>query len=41
MYVKNSARAEESFVVYSQYPRVRETFRYPTGRHATAPRTTP
>lgn len=31
MYVKRAARGEESFVVYADYPRVRETFRYPTG----------
>lgn len=29
MYVKHAARGEESLVVYTDYPVVRETFRYP------------
>lgn len=37
MYLKRAARGEESFVVYTDYPLVRETFRYPVGRHGTAP----
>jgi hypothetical protein len=35
MYVKHAARGEESFVVYTDYPSVRETLRYPAGAAAT------
>jgi hypothetical protein len=34
MYLKQTARGEESLVVYGDYPTVRETLRYPTGREA-------
>ncbi|MBI1960376.1 MAG: apolipoprotein N-acyltransferase [Candidatus Rokubacteria bacterium] len=37
MYVKHSARGEESFVIYADYPAVRETLRYPAGRGAAGP----
>lgn len=36
MYFKHAGRSEESFVVYSDYPLVRETFRYAVGRKGTA-----
>jgi len=41
MYLKHAARGEESFVVYTDYPLVRETFRYQVDRQATAPRGAP
>jgi len=34
MYLKQAARGEELRVVYGDYPTVRETLRYPTGRKA-------
>ncbi|HXK34461.1 MAG TPA: apolipoprotein N-acyltransferase, partial [Dehalococcoidia bacterium] len=34
MYLKQTARGEESLVVYGDYPTVHETLRYPTGRGA-------
>lgn len=37
MYLKHAARGEESLVVYTDYPTVRETLRYPVGRGATEP----
>lgn len=37
MYLKHATRGEESFVVYAEYPLVRETLRYPARRGASAP----
>jgi predicted amidohydrolase len=37
MYLKHAARGEESLVIYTDYPAVRETLRYTVGRVATEP----
>lgn len=36
MYLKQTVRGEESLVVYTDYPTVRETLRYPVGRNGIA-----